>query len=664
MARIVPAVFAAGLAAGVSFAAPQVSKSSAIPERREFPVNDKLNPCDNFYDYACSKVVEGFQLRPDRSRHTFAFDDSNERLLEKKKSFLKDISLEATKGAALSPRSQALANVYLACMDPKAGAEDERRDVKETLAKVKGLADRQAFASFLAEERSHARPSFFSVGNMADLDHPELYNFYFDVELMSLPERSYYENKALLADYRKVLTTFFQTLGEKKAKEKADQVIAFESEYAKVYPRPEDWRKIMVERRPISREELLKTYPNFKMEALLAKVPSDTVIRHLAPEAYAYAQKQLETRDLEALKATYLFHALAGELDDGYPAFFKQYRDFQVKHLGASKQRPVREERCTKLVMGTFPKEVDAELLPKIFPDFPDQKFVDLAEHVRASILAGIESNQWLSAEGKAGAKQKMKSARLQLVKPRNDAEWYFNPEVSYSPKEPLANIEKLQDKLQERMFDELKKPRDTNVWQMGPLTVNAYYSPEDNKFVMPVGILQYPFYDPSLPLEVNLGSVGAVIGHELGHGIDDQGAMFDADGRLKQWMSDADIQSFQSRGAKFVEQFNKIGHNGSLTLGENIGDLTGVTFAYRAAFPEGKGSEEQKRNFFLQYARVWCGVTLPKMQEMQLKTDPHSLGWARVNQQMKNQPDFAKAFQCKSSDPMVLPEAEIVKIW
>ena len=139
---------------------------------------------------------------------------------------------------------------------------------------------------------------------------------------------------------------------------------------------------------------------------------------------------------------------------------------------------------------------------------------------------------------------------------------------------------------------------------------------------------------------------------------------MYDASGRLKQWMSAADIENFLSRGAKFIEQFDKIGHNGKLTLGENIGDLTGVTFAFRAAFPDGEASAAEKRDFFLQYARVWCGVTLPKLQEKLLKTDPHSLGFARVNQQMKNQPEFAKAFQCKSSDAMVLPDSQTVKIW
>ncbi len=180
----------------------------------------------------------------------------------------------------------------------------------------------------------------------------------------------------------------------------------------------------------------------------------------------------------------------------------------------------------------------------------------------------------------------------------------------------------------------------------------------------MPIGILQYPFYDPNLPDEMNLGAVGVVIGHELGHGIDDEGAKYDATGALHQWMTAADIQRFQERGRKLVEQFNRIGHDGVLTLGENIGDLTGITFAYNAAFPSGQGDQAQKKNFFLQHARLWCGVERPEYAKMQLKTNPHARGWARVNQQVKNQPEFAKAFACQSKDAMVLPPQSVVKIW
>ena len=178
------------------------------------------------------------------------------------------------------------------------------------------------------------------------------------------------------------------------------------------------------------------------------------------------------------------------------------------------------------------------------------------------------------------------------------------------------------------------------------------------------MGILQYPFFNPEGDIIENLGAVGAVIGHELGHGIDDQGSRYDEDGKLKQWMTMKDLKEFSSRGYKMIEQFNKVGHNGVLTLGENIGDLVGLTFAYQAAFPENNPSVEDQKKLFVAYGRLWCGVARPKAEESQLKTDPHALGWARINEQVKHQKAFAQAFNCKKGDKMTLSDDERIKIW
>ncbi len=638
--------------------------SSDIPERREFPVNDNINPCENFYEYACSNAVSSFKLREDRSNHTFAFSDSRERILEKKKSFLKELSDKLAKNEKLSDRSARLATVYSACMDPEARKKEELAEVKKLTSELAKIKNRDQFLKFLAAKRDAAEPSFVSVGATVNQDKPELYDFYFAADMQTLPERSYYLKPEVVADYEKVLEKFFTTIGEKKAKDSAKAVLKIETEFAKVHPLPSEMRAIWTSRSSITKKDILTKYPSFQLDTALSKVPDSTNIRHYIPETYAFTEKTLKTAKLEDLKAIYAYSALAGMMDDAYPEFFDVRYNFNATHLGASKVRPVREERCTQMVMGNYNKELDAELLPVMFPDFPQDKFIELAEKVRASIISGVKTNNWLSEDGRKGAIEKMSKAKLQLVKPLNDDEWYFNPVVTVAKGTPLANSQALDLALTKRMYEELPKQRNRDRWGMGPLTVNAYYSPTDNKFVMPIGILQYPFYDPKLPVEVNLGAVGAVIGHELGHGIDDQGAKFDGDGKLRQWMNEKDLETFKSRGKKFVEQFNQVGHNGELTLGENIGDLTGVTFAYRAAFPDGKGTEEQKKAFFLQYARLWCGVELPKYAEQKLKTDPHSLGFARVNVQIKNQPAFADAFSCKKDDPMVLKAEDIVTIW
>lgn len=648
------------LSASVLFANQAFSSSLDIPERRSFPINNKVNACTDFYAYACSDVTDNFKLPDDRSKYVFSFSDSSERILEAKKNYLKELSSKEQS----SERSKQLATVYKACMNESARAAEETSLVKQVEADLAKIKSKEAFFDFLAEQRKVGKYSFIDTGSIANQDNSDRTDFLFMSGVMSLPERSYYENEKLMKAFRELVIKFHNTLGIKDAAKKADAIIAFETEFADYFPLPAEFRELFVQKSYIDKKTALKTYPSFRLDDDFAKVPSSVKIRKLSPKTFDWLEKKLQSTDLDVLKDVYRFHALESKLDEAYPEYFNKSFAFSHTFLGGPKSRSDREERCTKWVMSTFPKEIDAELLPKMFPDFPEDKFIDLANRVRASLIEGMKTNKWLSEEGKKGAIEKLKKARLQLVKPRNENEWYFNPKVAYTKDGHIDNLRRLEVAVRERMFTELDKPRDKNRWYMGPLTVNAYYSPSDNKFVMPIGILQYPFYDPKLPVHANLGAVGVVIGHELGHGIDDKGAMYDANGALRQWMSDKDLSAFKHSGEKFIAQFDKIGHDGKLTLGENIGDWTGLTFAYHAAFPNDKGSVKDKKEFFLQYARLWCSVVRPKLAERLLKTDPHAAGYARVNEQVKHQRGFTEAFDCKKGDKLFLSDSELIKVW
>lgn len=650
-------VVGAGLCSGV-FAKPK--PTSVIPERREFPVNPAVSPCTDFFEHACSEAIAGFELREDRSKHIFSFSDSHERVLEAKKKFL--ASLPGMR--RLSPRAQSLANIYSACMNDKASAVEERETVDRIKKEVASIPDRAAFQKFLTSKMLETEYSFIDWGNASNLDDSDWEDIYFLSDVLSLPEKSYYQKKDIVADLEKLARETFSAAGVDKPAERAKWVIAFEKEAAKSFPTPAELREVFNSKTEISREKMLKTLPTFQLATFFSEIPARTKIRDLTPKNFAWLETALAKKDLETLKSVYLFHSLPSYMDDAYPEYFKKAFEFNRKHLGGPNVRPVRQERCTMYVMDKFTKEIDAELLPTLFPGFAEAKLVALVEKVRASIIRGIQSNDWLSDKSKKAAVHKIEVAHLQLVKPRTDAEWDFNPSATYSTEKRYANNRLLAKNLQEKAIRELAQKRDRSRWEMGPLTVNAYYSPSDNKFVMPIGILQYPFYDAALPDAMNLGAVGMVVGHELGHGIDDHGARYDEMGRMIQWMDDKDVKEFISRGKRLVKLFDKAGQNGPLTLGENIGDLVGLTFAFNAAFPDGKGTVEEKKNFFLQYARAWCGVIRPKFKEMLIKTDPHALMFARVNEQVKHQPAFQEAFGCKAGDKMVLPAKERVRIW
>jgi putative endopeptidase len=645
--------------------APAKSKpSSTIPDRREFPLSNEVGACTDFHKYVCSGAESSFKLRPDRSSHTFAFSDSHERILEKKKEFFTKIDQEKN----LPPRAQQFVAFYKACMNTKARAKEEREQLAALVKELGGIKTVKDFVTADQDLMLKGRISIMNLYNTNNTDNSDKLDLGTMLSFMQLPDQSYYEKPEVVADYKALLVDFFKTaypsLSKKDINAKVERLYAFELEFAKAYPKRAERRDRWSEKRFVPQAQILKDYPLLQMEKLLSKVSPDTFVHIPYPEAHAYYNTKATDTNLDVLKDALLYATGSSIMDEGYPKFFKKKFVFYRKHFGGPEKRSDLQERCTKLTQNSFEKEVDEVMMARLFPNFPEEKMQAVAAKVRGAIVSGLEKNKWLSSDARKMAIKKMATARLQIIKPNNEREWNFNPLQEYSASEYLLNQQKLASALLERGIKETYEPANKDKWEMGPLTVNAYYSPTENKFVMPMGILQFPFFDPEGSLIENLGAVGAVVGHELGHGIDDQGSKYNDKGNLQPWMGDKDLKEFGLRGEKLITQFNAIKHDGRLTLGENIGDLVGLTFAYNAAFPDGKGSVEDQQKFFVSYARVWCFVARPGMLERQLKTDPHALGFARINEQVKHQPAFAKAFSCKPGDAMTLKDDDRVSIW
>ncbi|MGE5087080.1 MAG: M13 family metallopeptidase [Bacillota bacterium] len=658
----VPLLLSAGIATSTAFAGK--APSSEIPEKREFPLNTKINPCEDFHAYVCSEAEAAFKLRDDRSKHVFAFNDSSERILEQKKKFMMDLP----NNKKLNERSEQLRDFYMACMDKKAKATAERSEVTSLQKDLKKIETTEDLVTYVNNHTPKGISSLMWFGNNPDPDDAKKLNVVMGGSLMGLPDHKYYENAELMADYKKLLTAFFKNIDPKgkdgKAEQRAQALIDLEKDFIKVYPQASVRRQRWSERLVFPQDEIIKKYPNLKLEMLLKKAPGTALVNNPLYETPDFLNAELPKRPLAIWKDLILVRNLADEMDDAYPKYFQQNFDFEKKYFGGPQTRPERQERCTRLVSGYFAKELDAAMLDQLFPNFDEKKVDELASKIRASIVQGLKDNKWLSRDSRNSAIEKISTARLQLVKPHTDREWNFNLIRKYSKTDLIVNQKLYREARYSKMMHELTEPANQDAWGMGPLTVNAYYSANENKFVMPIGILQYPFYNKDGSMIENLGAVGSVIGHELGHSIDDEGSKYDAHGSLRQWMNPKDSSEFEKRGLKLVEQFNKIGHDGKLTLGENSADLVGLTFAYNAAFPEGKGSVEDKKTFFIGYGRLWCGVVRPDFAKLLLKTDPHASGEARINEQVKHQAAFAEVFQCKAGDKMTLPESERVKIW
>ncbi len=633
--------------------------SSSVSFSREYPLDPQISPCEDFYQYVCHQVIHHFTLPKNRNRYVFSFSDLNEKMLTVKKNYLRRL----TKRKPNNKMEINLKNYYLAAINRNARKKEEYQIIFATKKQLSQIQTKKAFLN-TAGQNVLKIPAFSFLSLHANLTNQQnnAYNdVTFDIPLLSLPENSYYQNKPLLDEYLTIITDFFKILGSKNPLKQAQIVLTFETQLAQHYPEPSVLRTRYVQPFTLTRQQL-RSLTNLCLNDVLTQIPPHTVIRDLVGfEVLTWLNTYLSRVDLDTLKTLALFYQLFPLIDASYPQFYQRKFNFTHKYLGGPLKRPSLQERATVQTMNDFTMEIDAILLPQLFPHFPKHKIQALVLKIRDNLLEQLTQNEWLSYNAKQAALQKIKTLKWYLVAPDNEIAWNFNPQIDYHRQQPIHNSWRLKQALFDFDLTQLKDKVDNQRWWMGPLSVNAYYEPAFNRLVLPIGILQPPFYDDHLSEKINLGAIGVILGHEMGHAVDDQGSCYNAQGLLKPWMSKADQQEFKRRTAKLITLFDQIGHNGQYTLGENIGDLVGITTAY-LTLQTLNPSHEEIQAFFQKYACLWCEVERPASRLRRLKTDPHALGEARVNQQLKLQPGFQKAFNCQNNEPMACKE--VIKIW
>jgi putative endopeptidase len=652
----------------------ELYQNARVPAHRDFPLSTTVKPCDDFYGYVCSEVKSHYTLPDDRSMHNFTLSDPDERLLAAKKNYLAFLQNKRQ----LTERQKVLKANYVSCLNEKARTVEEQRFVALGKEQIEPLANLEQFRQFMSKR---IISSDFSIVGASfdenDITNRDKHMVYISTGAMTLPERSYYHDPAVRDAVKKIFALFFKTIGRDDGDARAQKLLDFETQIADIKPLPREMRPRVVSTAYIvGKTELRSKYPALMLEPVLEKVPAGINIDNLMPETAQFMNDQLASGDLETWKDYALYHSLSGTMDEAYPEFFNAKFQFSNQFLGGSIQRPDLIERCASFVDDQFEFELSAELLPILYSPDTQIKVEKIAQEIRATKLKEIQENKWISEEGRAGALEKMKKLRLMIFKPKTDSDWNFNAVgVAYQNDTYLLNKKNLALANMWRDIKRVPTKRNHNRWGMAPTTVNAYYSPSDNLFVLPAAIFQAPFFEENAPEYLNIGSIGSVTGHEIGHSIDDQGANFDANGEIHQWLSKADLTEFHKQADdKLIKLFDHITvdghpHDGKLTLGENIGDDVGIHSAYRTAFgglsktnPTELTSMKQK--FFEQYARTWCYVARPKAVEAQLKTNVHAVGEGRVNGQVVQMNGFYEAFSCKASDKMYVAPEERVNIW
>jgi endothelin-converting enzyme/putative endopeptidase len=403
--------------------------------------------------------------------------------------------------------------------------------------------------------------------------------------------------------------------------------------------------------------------------------PRVSEINNATPQFFPVLMEQIRSNDLETLKAYMRYHLLttvAGRL----PSQFDQENfDFYGRKLRGQPEQAPRWKRCSNSVDAALGEALGKVYVEHYFAGDSKARTLEMVNDIEAAMNNDIDQLAWMSPETKTRAKQKLKLVANKIGYPEK---WRDYSKLEVKPDDALGNSLRANAFENDRQLNKIGKPVDPNEWQMTPPTVNAYYDPSMNNINFPAGILQPAFYDPKEDDAVNYGHIGAVIGHELTHGFDDQGRKFDGKGNLTDWWTPEDAKNFEARTDCLVNEYggftavDDVKINGKLTLGENTADNGGLVLAYMAylerAKKEGIDLETKKdgytspQRFYIAFAQNWCENSRPEGVRAQVLSDPHSPDHFRANGAIVNQPGFAEAFGCKKGSPMV--PVDSCRVW
>ncbi len=378
------------------------------------------------------------------------------------------------------------------------------------------------------------------------------------------------------------------------------------------------------------------------------------------------------TTPIDAIKAYLRWHVVHGAVNVLPKTIADIDFDFFSRTLAGQQVQQPRWRRCITQTDQHLGEALGQAFVEETFGPRAKADTVAMVEGIKAALARDIESLTWMTPETKAAALQKLAGVVDRIGYPDK---WRDYSTIQVSREDALGNLQRVREFERARAVKRIGQPVDKNDWNMTPQTVNAYYSPPNNNINFPAGILQPPFYQADRDAAVNYGGAGAVIGHELTHGFDDQGRKYDAHGNLRDWWSPADGKAFEERASCVADQYSSyvVGGdthiNGRLTLGENTADNGGLRLALMA-YLAGPGAAPQptldgftpEQRVFLGWAQVWCENARPESERLQAQTNPHSAARYRVNGPVSNMPEFEKAFSCKADAPMVRPNA--CRVW
>jgi predicted metalloendopeptidase len=578
---------------------------------------------------------------------------------------------------------QKIGDLYTSFMDEKKLEALGTRPLAGELNRIRALKDKKGVPALVAHLSQIGVANPYGIGVAQDAKESTKYATYIRQGGLGLPDRDYYlkaDDKRMAdikAKYEQHVAKVLTLAGDKDAAAKAKAIVAFETELAKVQWTRVELRDPNKSYNKMSVEELAKLAPDYDWKAALGAAgignKADYVIVG-QPSYISGFNEVLNKTDLATLKDYFQWQVLREFSPYLAKAFVDERFDFYGKTLSGVKEQEPRWKRGVATVEGALGEALGREYTAQYFPPERKARMEELVKNVLAAYKESINSLDWMGPETKKEAQAKLAKFNPKIGYP---SKWRDYSKLAIKKDDLVGNVMRASNFAYNRNINKLGKPIDREEWGMTPQTINAYYNSRLNEIVFPAAILQPPFFNAAADDAVNYGAIGAVIGHEIGHGFDDKGSQSDGDGNLRNWWTKEDEARFKAKTDMLVKQYDAFepvpGYhvNGALTLGENIGDNSGLAIAYKAykislhgqPAPVIDGLTGDQR-FFMGFGQVWRSKMRDEAAINQVKTDPHSPGQFRANGTLRNQAAFYEAFGVKEGDKMYLKPEERVTIW
>ncbi|MFZ0429350.1 MAG: M13-type metalloendopeptidase [Acidobacteriota bacterium] len=655
------------------------SATKTLESGIDFDGFDKsIRPQDDFNGYVNGGWIAKTEIPADKPYYG-SFTRLRDLSDERTRTIIEELGREPNLPEGSEERK--IGDLYASLMDEGLVDQLGSKPLREALHKVDGIATKKELAGRLAELEKVGVYGPFALFVSIDSGDSTRYAVYLTQAGLGLPNRDYYLKEGekfdkIRAEYPKYIARLLQLSGFDRADERAQKIYELEHQIAEAQWAPEDNRDVSKTNNRIAVSQLSSVsdridWMEFLTSAGAARQDSIFVRQ---PSYLEKLGTILSETDLETWKDYLRFHIA----DEASPWLSKDFVaanfDFNGRLInGLQEQRP-RWQRAVQIVNGALGEAVGKVYVKRFFPPEAKARMVELVENLLKAYKVSIQNLDWMSPETKAKAEEKRAKFTYKIGYPD---EWRDYSGLEIRRDDPIGNLERATQFEYQRDIRKLGEPVDRKEWFMTPQTVNAYHNPRLNEIVFPAAILQPPFFNLEADDAVNYGAIGAVIGHEMGHAFDDQGRKTDGNGNLRDWWTDADATAFQAKAERLVDQYSQfspvegLNVNGQLTLGENIGDLTGVTIAYQAYHMSLDGKPAPvidgftgDQRFFIGFAQIWRSKGRDEFLRRQVLTDPHSPAQFRAIGPLRNFPPFYAAFHLQEGDGMYLAPDKRVKIW